>query len=129
MIPVLKNSDHQIIKNLIENAHPSQRTKEMGTLQNELRRAKIVDDNKIKANVIQLNSYFEVREISSGNLLCFTLTMPAEANLQEKKVSILSPLGVALIGFQEGKEFEWQLPAGVRKFVIEKVLPSLPVKA
>lgn len=126
MIPVLKNSDYQIIKTLIENFHPSQRTKEMGTLQAELRRAKIVDDKKIKDNIIQLHSYFEVREISSGKRLCFTLTLPAEANLQEQKVSILSPLGVALIGFQEGKEFEWELPAGKRKFVIEKV--SQPLK-
>jgi regulator of nucleoside diphosphate kinase len=129
MLPVLKNSDFQIIKTLIENYHPSQRTKEMGTLQTELRRAKIVDDPVIKNNIIQLNSYFEVRDIRSGNRLCFTLTLPSEANLQEKKVSILSPLGVALIGFQEGKEFEWELPAGVRKFVIEKVEQPIREKA
>lgn len=121
MIPILKKSDYETVKSLIENFHPSQRTKEIGTLQAELRRAEIVDDDRISPNIIQLGSYFEVRELSTKHQLCFTLTLPAQSNLQEKRVSILSPLGVALIGFQEGKKFEWQLPAGKRTFVIEKV--------
>ncbi|WP_228693584.1 GreA/GreB family elongation factor [Lunatimonas sp.] len=121
MTPILKKSDYETIKALIEGIHPTQRTKEVGTLQSELRRAKIVEDDKISQNVIQLGSYFEVREITSKRQLCLTLTLPGEANLQEQRVSILSPLGVALIGFQKGKEFEWQLPAGKRTFIIEKV--------
>lgn len=128
MIPVIKKSDYEIIKSLIENFHPTQRTKEMGTLQAELRRAKVVEDNRISQNIIQLGSYFEVREISTKRQLCLTLTLPAQSNLEEKKISILSPLGVALIGFKEGKQFEWLLPAGKRKFIIEKVSPPINEK-
>jgi len=46
------------------------------------------------------------------------LTLPKYANLEEKKLSVLSPLGVALIGFQQGMEIEWHLPAGLKKFKI-----------
>lgn len=121
MTPILKKSDYETIKSLIEGFHPTQRTKEMGALQSELRRATIVDDDKISPDIIQLGSYFEVQEVVSKRQLRLTLTLPAQANLQEQRISILSPLGVALIGFQKGKEFEWQLPAGKRTFVIEKV--------
>ncbi|WP_262912209.1 GreA/GreB family elongation factor [Mongoliitalea daihaiensis] len=63
----------------------------------------------------------------SGKRLQFMLTFPKNANLAENKLSILSPLGVALIGFQEGQEIEWPLPAGVRKFKIEKVTQAAHV--
>lgn len=124
MVPIIKKSDEKILLSLMENIPSNQRTKEMGLLQSELRRAKILTDKKISAKVIQLESNFEIIDIASGKKLKFTLTLPQNSNLAENKLSILSPLGVALIGFQEGQEIEWPLPAGIRKFKIEKVIQS-----
>ncbi len=121
MKPIIKKSDEKDIRSLMEALPPSQRTKEIGTLQSELRRGQIVDDAKIPEKVIQVGSYFEIKDLASGKKLQLTLTFPNQANLAEKKLSIFSPLGVALIGFQEGQEIEWKLPAGKRKFKIEKV--------
>ncbi|MDO9552884.1 GreA/GreB family elongation factor [Rhodonellum sp.] len=121
MKPIIKKSDEKAIRFLMENLSASERTKEMGTLQSELMRAEIVEDDKIPETVIQMGSYFEVQEISSKKRLRYSLTFPKQANLAENKLSIFSPIGVALIGFQQGQEFEWNLPAGMRKFKIEKV--------
>jgi regulator of nucleoside diphosphate kinase len=121
MQPIIKKSDEKVLRALMENTPPSGRTKELGILQSELRRAKIVADAKIPKKVIQLESYFEIKDIASGKRLRYSLTFPKNANLAENKLSIFSPLGVALIGFQEGQEIEWNLPAGIRKFKIEKV--------
>lgn len=124
MKPIIKKSDERAIKALMEIMPPSGRTKEFGVLQSELRRAEIVDEANIPETTIQIGSYFEIQDIESGKWLQFTLTFPKQANLAEKKLSIFSPLGVALIGFQQGQEIEWNLPAGTRKFKIEKVSQS-----
>ncbi|MGY6523037.1 MAG: GreA/GreB family elongation factor [Mongoliitalea sp.] len=121
MVPIIKQSDEKALLSMMERIPSSERTKEMGVLQSELRRAKIVADKKISDKVIQLGSTFHITDITSGKKLEFTLTFPKDADLAAKKLSILSPLGVALIGFQEGQEIEWNLPAGIRTFNIEKV--------
>ncbi len=121
MVPIIKQSDADKIKLLI-NSHPlRERSEATETLLKEINRAEIVDDSKIKKNVVQLNSYFEVRDIASGKVFCFTVTIPSLANIAEKRISILSPLGVALIGFKKGAEVEWKLPGGLKKLKIEKV--------
>ncbi|MFN3801918.1 GreA/GreB family elongation factor [Belliella pelovolcani] len=124
MVPIIKKSDEKVLSALMESIPLSKRTKELGILQSELRRAKIVADNKVSEKVIKLDSSFEIIDIASGKKLQFTLTFPKNANLAEQRLSILSPLGVALIGFQEGKVIEWNLPAGTRKFKIEKLSQS-----
>lgn len=121
MIPIIKKSDEKDLLALMERIPANERTKELGLLQAELRRAKIVTDAKISDQVIQMNSEVAITDIASGKKLTFTLTYPKDANLSLQKLSILSPLGVALLGFQEGQIIEWNLPAGMRKFKIDEV--------
>jgi regulator of nucleoside diphosphate kinase len=99
----------------------AQRTKEMGQLQKELESALKVDDKKLEDTIIRLNSYFEVLDQSTGKTLQFKLVLPKLADLSQQKISILSPLGVALIGFREGMVVEWMLPGGLKKLQILKV--------
>lgn len=121
MKPILTKSDYNTIKELIVNTPSPLITKEISLLAKEIELAKKVPDTKIEPQVIRLNSYFEVQDVASGKLLNFQLTLPKVANLTEKKLSVLSPLGVALIGFQEGMEIEWDLPGGLKKFKIVSV--------
>lgn len=121
MKPILTKSDYNTIKELILNTPHHLITKEISLLAKEIELAKKVPDSKIEPHVICLNSHFEVQDVASGKLLNFQLTLPKFGNLAEKKLSILSPLGVALIGFQEGMEIEWALPGGLKKLKILKV--------
>jgi regulator of nucleoside diphosphate kinase len=121
MKPILTKSDYNTIKDLILNTPSHLRTKEISLLAKEIEIAKKVPDAKLEPHVIRINSYFEVQDVASGKLLSFQLTLPKFGNLAEKKLSVLSPLGVALIGFQEGMEIEWNLPGGLKKFKILKV--------
>lgn len=126
MKPIIKKSDYATIKALMEQLSPSEKTKELGALQTELHRATVMDDREFPGDLIQLESYFEIRDLQSGKTFCYTLTVPKRANLSEKRLSIFSPLGVALIGFRQGKSFSWEMPGGLRKFVIEKVSQTVP---
>lgn len=121
MKPVLTKSDYNTIKDLIVNTPNHLITKEISLLAKEIELAKKVPDLKIEPQVIRLNSHFEVQDVATGKLLNFQLTLPKFGNLAEKKLSVLSPLGVALIGFQEGMEIEWDLPGGLKKFKIISV--------
>lgn len=122
MKPILKSSDYKKIKSLISDLPRQYRTREIGELQAELENASIVPDEKMSSDIIQLNTYFEVTAMDSDQRICYSLVLPAEADLDKKKISIFSRLGVALIGFREGMQIEWKLPGGMKKFKIEKVL-------
>ncbi|HSI75231.1 MAG TPA: GreA/GreB family elongation factor [Lunatimonas sp.] len=125
MKPILKSSDYKKIKVLISDLPRQYRTREIGELQMEMEKATIVPDENIEADIIQVNSYFEVTAMDSDQRICYSLVLPSDADLEKKKISIFSRLGVALIGFREGMEIEWKLPGGIKKFKIEKVLQPL----
>ncbi|AEL26674.1 GreA/GreB family elongation factor [Cyclobacterium marinum] len=121
MKPIVKESDYRTIKNIINNLSPSQKTREVGQLMDELNLAKKVPDTKIAKNIIQLNSYFEVELGQPSQTIKMKMVIPKDANLAENKISVFSPLSVALIGFREGASVDWVLPGGLRKIKILKV--------
>lgn len=121
MKPIVKESDYSTIKNIINNLSPSQKTREAGQLMDELDLAKKVPDTKIAKNIIQLNSYFEVELGQPTQVIKMKMVIPKEADLAQNKISVFSPLSVALIGFKEGATVDWELPGGLRKIKILKV--------
>lgn len=124
MKPIISNTDYKTLYSLIQDMPASQRTKEMGQLQRELESALKVADEKLGDDIIRLNSYFEVKDSATGKTLQLRLVMPKMADLSQQKISVLSPLGVALIGFKEGMLVEWILPGGPKKLQILKVVNS-----
>lgn len=126
MRPIISETDYKTIYSLIQDLPSSQRTKEMGQLQHELNSALRVADEKLDEDIIRLNSYFEVMDQSTGKTLQLHLVMPKMADLSQQKISILSSLGVALIGFKEGMLVEWVLPGGPKKLQILKVVNAVP---
>ena len=121
MTPVFSEKDFQVIHDLIKNQSAIQQTKEIRFLAEELKRAKVVKDDKIGADVVRLNSFVEVQDQGNNNIMDFHIVLPSQANLNEKKISILAPLGIALIGFKKGQVVEWQMPAGKKSLKIVEV--------
>lgn len=121
MKPILTKSDYNTIKDLIVNIPSHMITKEISLLAREIEKAKLVTEAKVERQVIRINSHFEVQDVGSGQLLKFQLTLPKFGDLAQKKLSVFSPLGVAMLGFQEGMEIEWALPGGLKKLRILSV--------
>ena len=121
MTPVFSEKDFQTIHDLIKNQSAIQQTKEIRFLAEELKRARVVKDNKIGADVVRLNSFVQVQDQGNNNVMDFHIVLPSQANLNEKKISILAPLGIALIGFKKGQVVEWQMPAGKKSLKIVEV--------
>jgi len=84
-------------------------------LLNELDRATVVPSEEIPPDVVTMNSRITFKELETGEESEVTLVYPSDANLEKRKVSILAPVGAALIGLRVGDEIEWPLPSGKRR--------------
>lgn len=122
MKPVISNTDYNTLKSLIANYPPQLKSKEVGQLIAELRRADIVADNELDPDVVRLNSCFEAEDLAINKTWKLTLTLPAQANIKEQKISVFSPLGIALIGFKKGMTIQWAMPGGLKRIKILNVI-------
>ncbi len=91
-------------------------------LEEELDRAIIVPSREIPSDVVTMNSEVRVKDMDSGKEMAFRLVFPGEADYERGKLSILAPVGTALIGYRKGDTIEWNVPAGVRRLRILEVL-------
>ncbi|CRM80070.1 Regulator of nucleoside diphosphate kinase [Pseudomonas sp. 22 E 5] len=82
-------------------------------LQAELDRAEeVVGHDEVPASVVTMNSSVYCREQGSGKDYHLTLVYPKDANADEGKISILAPVGSALLGLQVGQHIDWPAPGG-----------------
>jgi regulator of nucleoside diphosphate kinase len=91
-------------------------------LEKELYRAVLVEPHDVPRDVITMNSKISVTDIESGEKMTYTLVFPSGANITENKLSILAPMGMALLGYGKGDIIEWAVPSGVKKFKVEEVI-------
>jgi regulator of nucleoside diphosphate kinase len=90
-------------------------------LESELERAVLVAREAVPPGVVAMHCDVQVLDLVSGVRREYTLVYPAEANPAAGRISVLAPLGTALLGYREGDELEWQMPGGVRRLRIEQV--------
>jgi regulator of nucleoside diphosphate kinase len=114
---ILGQDDFRMLKQFAENFPGSPNANEM-SLSYELNRAIIVEDGELPADSIRLNSHVKVRELTSNQEMEFSIVMPAFADFKHRKISVLTPMGAALIGLCKGETVEWKMPAGMKKFEI-----------
>jgi len=91
-------------------------------LQAELKKAKLVNKNDFPLDVVRLNSRVTIKADDKEEIMEFKLVTPDKANIKENRVSVMAPVGTALIGFRKGQRVKWQVPAGKRTFTILEVI-------
>ena len=119
--PVLTITDYNILRKLVKNAKDSTNIREIALLTQELDRAIIKKEGVLDASIIRMNSHVTVEDIKTKQQMNIQIVMPSQSNIKDGKVSILAPLSVAIIGFKENDEVEWQLPAGIKNLKIINV--------
>ncbi len=113
---VLCQEDFKKLSYLL-NLKPGDKTDE-NTLAYEVQRAIIVKDSAFPANTIRLNSAVTVMDMETRKELEFVICLPNYADARSKKISVLTPMGAAIIGFRIGDEVEWRMPAGMKRLKI-----------
>lgn len=89
-----------------------QNSTEFENLEIELDRAKIVEECEIPDGFVKMNTKFKFEVMNDKKVMVITIVYPEEANFAEGKVSVLAPLGSALIGLQLNQEINWKFPDG-----------------
>ena len=106
---IVSRVDLQRLENLLDSLDDYTATAE--ALEAELSRAEVVAHTEIPAGVVTMNSRLRCREEGSGRELRLTLVYPDKAG-GEGCVSILAPVGSALLGLSVGQQIDWPGPAG-----------------
>ena len=110
--PVLISSlDADRLEKLID-ALPSKAFPGKEALEAELARAKVVDPKDVPSGVVTMNSTVRFEVESSKDEFRLTLVYPKDLDDSGEKISILAPVGSALLGLSEGDEIEWPKPGG-----------------
>ena len=94
----------------------------LAELDRELDRAEIIGPEDLSHDVVTMHSTVRVRDLDSGRTVVYTLVFPGDADIDKERISILAPIGTALIGYRAGDLVEWRTPGGTRRLRIEEVL-------
>jgi len=109
----------ELIKSRAHHAKDADRLQQLGA---ELGRASIVWPVDVPADVVTMNSRVRLTDLDDGGEVTYTLVFPDDANIDENKISVLAPIGTAILGYRAGETVQWEVPAGTRRLRIDGVL-------
>jgi regulator of nucleoside diphosphate kinase len=125
----LSHSDYSKLRLLVTTVLNSNANSVVRTLRDELDRAAVVEDDAMPAGVVTLESRVEFEDLTTGEVEEYTITLPERARVEEKRLSILAPIGIALIGCRAGDVVQWATPGGMRQLKIRRVSAPVPESA
>ena len=117
----ITREDYSKLRLLVTTALHSSASTALETLRAELDRAAVLDPHAIPPGVVTMESRVEFKDLSTDEVEEYTITFPDSANIEQKRLSILAPIGTALLGCREGDVVSWTTPGGVRQLKVLRV--------
>jgi regulator of nucleoside diphosphate kinase len=93
----------------------AQRGKSAEMLESELLRAQVVPRDEIPSDVVTMNSRVVFKNETTGEQREVTLVYPGSADIDAGRISVLVPVGAALLGMRVGQTIDWELPSGKKQ--------------
>lgn len=123
---ILLKEDFEILNSYVKNQHGMQvnEKENFGKLYGEIKKAQIVGREDFPSDAVRLGSTVKVKDLQTKRDLEITIVLPQQADIKQKKISVLAPIGTALIGFRKGQKVSWNVPAGKKDFKIMEVTNS-----
>ncbi len=122
--PVLTNIDMQRLQHAVQAMrainHPFRMY--LSSLENVLQSAVVVPQEQVPSDVVTMNSKIKTFDIRTREEEEFTLVYPQDSDILRGRMSVLAPLGLAVLGARKGTTLELRVPAGVRSFTIEELV-------
>ena len=72
--------------------------------------------------MITMNSKVCLQDLDSGEDLVYTLVFHGDADLESGRISVLAPVGTAMIGYRKGDRITWSVPGGLKRLKVKKIL-------
>jgi regulator of nucleoside diphosphate kinase len=119
--------DHAKLRLLLSTAlYSSAHNAALRKLREELDRAAIIDAAAFPADVVTMDSTVAFEDLETGEHEEYTITFPERADVDLGRMSILAPIGTALIGCRVGDIVTWATPGGLRKLKVRRVTRPAP---
>lgn len=121
---IISKEDHQRLENLFASEFAAAFSDKpyLQSLRGELNIAKVVKPEKLPPNVVTMNSTVRLRQLRSKEVETYTLVYPEDADIAKGKLSVLAPIGTAILGYRVGDRVEWEVPSGQIRFKIEELV-------
>jgi regulator of nucleoside diphosphate kinase len=117
---LIRRSDFDSLQHLLEQQGNGRDALLFERLDQELARAQVVE--QVPPGVVAMNSTLVFEEEETGTRRQIKLCYPWEARAEAGCISVLAPIGSALLGLSEGQRIEWEVPGGRRRLRIVEVL-------
>ena len=121
---IISDADRHRLEAMLESVrdNASLRVDSLAALEGELKRARVVPHSDMPPEVITMNSIVRLRDLDTDEVEEYELVYPADADLAHNRISVLAPVGTAILGYRLGDVIEWPVPAGLRRLQVEEVL-------
>lgn len=123
---IVEKKEFAILKRLLLQSEPkadSIHASSVAKLAEELKEAETVENSLMPEDIIRLNATITI-STPMDKEKTFQLVLPGQSNISQNKLSVLAPMGLALFGYAEGDEVQWQFPSGINTIKILKVKQS-----
>jgi len=116
--------DLKRLRELIEEARRMDRrgNEYLDSLDAELSRGKVVAPTEVPPDVVTMNSKVSLMDLDTHEEMAYILVFPQDADRTQSKISVLAPIGTAMLGYRVGDVFEWQVPDGIRRLQVKQIL-------
>jgi regulator of nucleoside diphosphate kinase len=120
----LTDFDSRRLENLVEGRRPRdlRDAASVQRLELHLGEADVLPARNIGPDVVTMNSEVRVRDLDTNEIQVFRLVFPRAADAAAGRISVLAPLGMAVLGRQAGERVSWHTPGGVRRLEVDRVL-------
>lgn len=123
---IIQKKDYELIMACLKGGNTNSFSrKDAEELQAELKKATLVNSEDLPDDIVRLNSTVLVKDEKANKFLELKLVTPDRADIKQRKISVLSPVGTALIGFRKGQKIKWDVPSGTKTFTILNVVHGI----
>ena len=117
----ITRDDNTKLRLLLATALYSNASSALRKLRDELDRAAVIDSSAMPEEIVTMDSTVEFEDLETSEIDEYTITFPDRADVELKRVSILAPIGTALIGCRVGDIVKWATPGGIRQLKVRRV--------
>lgn len=120
----LTENDLQKLRKLLREARSDagRDLENLRRLEGELDRATVVEEGALPPDLITMNSRVEMVNLDTSEPCTYTLVFPEYADIDDGRISVFAPLGMAMIGYRSGDSFSWPAPGGTLRFRVGRIL-------
>jgi regulator of nucleoside diphosphate kinase len=120
---VITEADYGRLRRLIDSSRRLRQGDEehFDALEQELERATVARSTDVPHSIVTMNSWVRVKDLNSGGELIYQIVFPRDADFTRNRISVLAPIGTALLGYRAGNTVECQAPSGTRRLHILEV--------